>query len=84
MGPMGRARRRGRRRGLVVGAAVGATMANRSNNNDQSVQDDQIQADASAGSNDLSSQLKELESLKVQGLITEDEFQAKKKQILGL
>ncbi len=74
MGPRGR---RARRRGLIVGAAVGSAAARR-NNNDQ----DDTQPVAS-GDDDVA-QLQKLGELKEQGILTEEEFQAKKKQILGI
>lgn len=74
MGPRGF--RRGRRRGLIVGAAIGSAAARRGSNNgsgdDPSAQDDQIV------------QLEKLAELRDKGVLTEEEFQAKKKQILGL
>jgi membrane protease subunit (stomatin/prohibitin family) len=79
MGPRGR---RARRRGLVVGAAVGSSMAKRSAADNQQ-QDAQAQGAAPAQS-DMASQLQELQNLKDQGILTEEEFQAKKKQILGI
>jgi hypothetical protein len=79
MGPMGPARRRGRRRGLIVGAAVGSAAARRNANNNQP------QAAApSDDSNDQMAQLEKLGQLKADGILTDEEFQAKKKQILGL
>jgi len=75
MGPMGR---RARRRGLVVGMAAGAAMSNRGNKK----QDDSTsQAPAQS---DMASQLEDLQNLKNQGVITQEEFDAKKKQILGI
>lgn len=78
LGPAGMAgaRRRGRRRGLIVGAAVGSAAARRANNNnEQPAQDD---------TGDQMAQLEKLGELKSQGILTEEEFAAKKKQILGL
>ena len=75
MGPRGR---RARRRGLIVGAAVGSHMANKGN-------DEQATAAPQAPvQSDMASQLNELEGLKQQGVITQEEFDAKKKQILGI
>ncbi len=83
MGPMGPAgfRRRGRRRGLVVGMAAGAAMANKGSKQAGS---DGAQATTQPPANDMSSQLEELKTLKDQGIITQAEFDAKKKQILGI
>jgi len=41
-------------------------------------------AAAPAGAPDYAAELEQLASLKQQGILTEEEFQAKKKQILGL
>jgi hypothetical protein len=77
MGPRGFARR-GRRRGLIVGAAVGSAAARRNANNQQ---DDSSSGD---GSMDQMAELEKLGQLKKDGILTDEEFQAKKKQILGL
>jgi hypothetical protein len=87
MGPLGPAgfRRRGRRRGLVVGMAAGAAIANRNNRNDideQNYQNDQ--ASDSGGGDDQIAQLEKLGQLRDQGILTEEEFATKKKQILGI
>jgi hypothetical protein len=81
MGPMGPAgfRRRGRRRGLIVGAAVGSAAARRNANNDQ--QQDAVQPQ---GAGDEMAELEKMAELHKQGVLTDEEFQAKKKQILGL
>ena len=76
MGPRGR---RARRRGLIVGAAVGSAAARRGAANDQQAQD----SDAASSDGQIA-QLEKLGQLRDQGILTEDEFQAKKKQILGL
>lgn len=78
MGPGGF--RRGRRRGLVVGAAIGARAAKRNN-----ASEPEEQAVPSTNStDDQMAQLEKLGQLKADGILTEEEFQAKKKQILGL
>lgn len=80
MGPRGSRFRRGRRRGLMVGAAIGSASARRNN---QSQADDGSVEPASS----QDSQVEELEKmarLKEEGILTEEEFQAKKRQILGL
>jgi hypothetical protein len=59
--------------------AAGSAMANRGNKQ----QDDGAQP-AQPAQSDMANQLQELESLKQQGIITQEEFDAKKKQILGL
>jgi gas vesicle protein len=78
MGPRGMARRRGRRRGLVVGAAVGSAAARR--NADK--QSEQYYQEGS--SDDTLMELEKLGQLRDQGVLTEDEFTAKKKQVLGI
>lgn len=75
MGPMGRARRQGRRRGLIVGAAVGRARAG---------SNDDAQAAAAPAGDDTAAQLTQLAELKDQGILTQEEFDAKKKQILGI
>jgi Short C-terminal domain len=42
------------------------------------------QAGGAPGEPDYTAELEQLAQLKAQGIITEDEFQAKKKQILGI
>lgn len=76
MGPMGR---RARRRGLIVGAAVGSARARRNDDN----QADQA-APAAPAADDTTAQLTQLAALKDQGILTQEEFDAKKKQILGI
>jgi len=76
MGPMGR---RARRRGLVVGMAAGHAMGKRSAN-----QADDNQTQQTSAQSDMATQLEELQNLKNQGVITQEEFDAKKKQILGI
>ena len=76
MGPRGR---RARRRGLIVGAAVGSAAARRNNSSD-----DQSQQAAQPSADDQMAQLEKLGQLKAEGILTDEEFQAKKKQILGL
>jgi len=77
MGPRGR---RARRRGLIVGAAVGSAAARRGADNSQQ-QDD---ATAPVSADDQMAQLEKLGQLKNDGILTQEEFDAKKKQILGL
>ncbi len=80
MGP----RRRARRRGLIVGGMVGASVA-KNNANKQATQDEAAtSAPAAPAQSDMAAQLQELAGLKDQGIITQEEFDAKKKQILGL
>lgn len=94
MGPLGPGgfRRRGRRRGLVVGAAVGAAAAHHGNKRadeayDQGAADAAPVAQAAPAApsmDDEMAQLEKLGQLKDQGILTQEEFDAKKKQILGL
>lgn len=77
--PLGGFRRRARRRGLIVGAAAGAAMAK---NRGQSNNDDQTEVSNDGGIN--TAELEQLQDLKNKGIITEEEYEAKKKQILGL
>ena len=77
---MGPRCRRARRRGLVVGAAVGSHMANKRADN----QSAQPAAEPASAQSDMTAQLQELQNLKNQGVITQEEFEAKKKQILGI
>jgi hypothetical protein len=80
VGPGG-ARRRGRRRGLIVGAAVGSAAARRNANSQQFEEPAEPQANSMDGQME---QLEKLGQLKKDGILTEDEFQAKKQQILGM
>lgn len=82
IGPAGPGFRRGRRRGLVVGAAVGAAAANRRNASQQ--EPEQPQPPAAASTDDQVAELEKLAQLKNEGILTQEEFDAKKKQILGL
>lgn len=72
-------RRRGRRRGLIVGAAAGAAVGHHLGK--KNGQDEQSPSEENY---DYTDELKKLQELKTQGLITGSEFEAKKKQILGI
>jgi hypothetical protein len=72
-----------RRRGLIVGAAVGTAAARRGQQSAAQEEDAQTQP-APAADNPYESQLSEMEDLKAKGLITDDEYETKRKQILGL
>ena len=79
--------RRGRRRGMVMGAAIGASVAKRGNNNSDSAEaaaPAPAPVAATSGVDDQMAQLEKLGQLKDQGILTQEEFDAKKKQILGL
>lgn len=83
LGPMGPGgfRRRGRRRGLIIGAAVGATVANRRNTASQDPSTDGV---SSVTHTDMQlSELEKLGDLKSKGVLTDEEFEAKKKDILS-
>ncbi len=79
--PLGFGRARSRRRGLAVGAAIGSARAKKNVDAGaalaQPVQDNGLSGDSVV-------QLKQLAELKDQGILTQEEFDAKKKQILGL
>lgn len=75
MGP-----RRARRRGMVVGAAVASSR----NKKSQAVSPQQPAANTASTDDNSIEQLKQLADLKDQGILTQEEFDAKKKQILGL
>jgi hypothetical protein len=81
MGPMGPGgfRRRGRRRGLVAGAMIGSAAARRN----QDSQETNVPSQPASQDNQID-ELKELAGLRDSGILTEDEFQAKKAQILGI
>jgi Short C-terminal domain len=83
MGPLGR---RGRRRGLIVGAAVGTAVGRSSaQKNAQPAADSAATPQPVSDGNDQQfAQLEQLAKLKDQGILTQEEFDAKKKQILGL
>jgi len=84
MGPRGMARRRGRRRGLVVWSGSGSAAARRNERNSNDNSQQQQQYDQPEDSVDELAELEKLGKLKQDGILTEDEFQAKKKQILGI
>jgi hypothetical protein len=80
-------RRRGRRRGLVVGAAVGAGVAKHRNKKAQANNTSEMESKEPAddsNSESMRTQLAELQSLRDDNLISDPEYQAKKKQILGI
>jgi hypothetical protein len=82
MGPRGMARRRGRRRGLIVGAAVGSAVSrHNARNNDDMQQQEYYPPEDTV---DEVAELEKLAKLKQEGILTEDEFQAKKRQILNI
>ncbi len=69
--------RRARRRGMVMGAAIASSRSRK--------QVDVAPApEPPVSSNDNIEQLKQLAELRDQGILTEEEFAAKKKKLLGL
>ncbi len=82
MGPRGR---RARRRGLVVGGMVGASMAKKNASSQAPTSEPQNSPQQPTPAQDsMAAQLEELNKLKEQGILTQEEFDAKKKQILGI
>lgn len=74
-------RGRSRRRGMVIGAAIGSSRANKR----AAAQQQAPPVAPTTPDTDASIiQLKQLAELKDQGVLTQEEFDAKKKQILGL
>lgn len=75
--------RRSRRRGMVIGAAVASSRANK-----RAAQAAQAKpapaAPAMPSGDDAIEQVKKLAELRDQGILTDAEFDAKKKQLLGL
>ncbi|TLG71217.1 SHOCT domain-containing protein [Culicoidibacter larvae] len=78
-GPLGPAgfRRRGRRRGLAVGLMVGSAMGRGEQANAAA------QQQSGAGKLTDESALEKLSQLHEAGILTDVEFEAKKKQVLG-
>lgn len=76
MGPRGMMRR-GRRRGLVVGAAVGAAAAH---HRQPTGEEDYTPPEQDP----LTEELERLARLRDEGVLSSDEFEAKKKQLLQL
>lgn len=85
--------RRQARRRAVVGTAMTVNMVSNARKNraerkaveqysDQGEVVEDVQQQG--GQSDLAAQLEELKGLKDQGILTEEEFQAKKKQLLGI
>lgn len=75
-----------RRRGLIVGAAVGAAAANRANENNQPAPaaPQEPAPQAAPEPVDETAELQKYADLHAQGVLTDEEFEAKKKQILGI
>ncbi len=84
---MSLAHRRARRRGMIMGAALASSRSNKraaaASQAPQSV-DPTIASSESVAGNDSIEQLKKLAELHQQGILTDEEFAAKKKQLLGI
>lgn len=78
---------RGMARTAVIAGTAGAVVGGVQHRQQQRwVAQEQAQApqQAAPAEDDLTTQLEQLNNLKNQGLITQDDFDAKKKQLLGL
>ncbi len=77
--------RRGRRQGVVLGAAIASSRSRKREaaQNAQAPISAQNDQQVSSQNNEIE-QLKQLAELKEQGILTQEEFDAKKKQILGI
>lgn len=75
-----------RRRALVAGAAVGVAAANRANANNQPepAAPQEPAPQAAPEPVDETAELQKYADLHAQGVLTDEEFEAKKKQILGI
>jgi len=71
--------RRSRRRGMIMGAAI----ANSRNKRVAKQEATTVSAQAPAADDSIE-QIKKLADLRDQGILTDAEFEAKKKQLLGL
>lgn len=74
--------RRSTRRGMLVGAAVASSRANKQAAAQAQMQ--QAQPAATTSTDESIEQIKKLAELRSQGILTDAEFEAKKKQLLGL
>ncbi|MGB4762107.1 MAG: SHOCT domain-containing protein [Candidatus Saccharimonas sp.] len=72
--------RSARRRGVLVGAAIGSSRAKKQAATAQNTTPPATQAPA----DNTIEQIKQLAALRDQGILTEEEFSSKKKQILGI
>jgi predicted Zn-dependent peptidase len=77
-------------RGMARTAVIAGTATHVSNNVSRrqarrwSADEEQYQQQPQAAEDDMTAQLQQLAQLKQQGIITQEEFDAKKKQILGI
>ncbi len=75
--------RRSRRRGMIIGAAAASSRANK-RAAAAGTQPVPAAAPSAPATDDAIEQIKKLAELRDQGILTEAEFDAKKKQLLGL
>lgn len=71
--------RRSRRRGMIIGAAAATSRANK-----QAAPASTPAAASAPATDDAVEQIKKFAELRDQGILTDAEFEAKKKQLLGL
>ena len=77
--------RRSRRRGMIIGAAAASSRANkRAAQAAPAPQATPAAAPAASSTDDAIAQIKKLAELRDQGILTDAEFDTKKKQLLGL
>lgn len=77
--------RSARRRGMLVGAMIGSSMANKKNAAAAAAAAPPVAPPAAAAADEgVAGEIRKLGALRDQGLITEEEFAAKKKQLLGI
>jgi len=75
--------RRSRRRGMIIGAAAASSRAKKQAAG-QVAQPAVAPVPSAPASDDAIEQIKKLAELRDQGILTDAEFEAKKKQLLGL
>lgn len=69
--------RRSRRRGMIMGAAI-------ANSRNKKAADQQVASVQQPAAGDAVEEIKKFAELRDQGILTDAEFEAKKKQLLGL
>lgn len=72
--------RSARRRGMITGAAIASSRARKKQAASPSVPADRNDT----STDDVASQIEKFANLRDKGIITEEEFSAKKKQLLGI
>ena len=75
---------RSTRRGMLMGAAISSSRANKRASAQAQAKTVQPAAAPVASGGDAIEQIKKLAELRDQGILTDTEFEAKKKQLLGL